>query len=159
MSRRGRRRSVERRLRRHQTVSIAEIVAAFCVLERTPTGMVPAEGSIEAVRSKVAEAASNSLVSERTPSGAASLAHPSPRARNGPPSSRPATARYVVAIAEDADVLRRLTDVTIIRRVRGAVLAFVPVETAHGLRQGRSNLHVYEELAPAVAAFRLFDTS
>jgi hypothetical protein len=159
MSLRGRRRSVERRLRRHEMVSIDDIVQAFCVLERTATGLVPAEGSIEAVRRKVADAAasSNLLIAPVVEGAAVST-----RALESTPEPREMhrqTAWYVVAVADDADFVQTLAGATVIRRVPGALLASASAETAYDLRGVRPNLHVYDELAPAVAAFRLFDSS
>jgi hypothetical protein len=166
MSLRGRRRSVERRLRRHEPVSVDDIVEAFCVLEHTPRGLIPAEGSIETVRRKVAEvAASQNLLLE--PDAGADEA---PRSRPGVPrrdvprrGAAPVVGAgatwYLVAVAEDADLVGAVADVTIISRAGGAVLACAPPETAHTLRALRGNLHVYDALEPAVAAFRLFEPS
>jgi hypothetical protein len=159
MAVRHRRRSVERRLRRHDMVSIGEIVEAFCVLERTPAGLVPADGTIEALRRKVAEvAAARSLLPEPVPDEGDVLRSRREASRSEVPAGAGA-AWYVVAVADDADFVQDIPDVITIRRVRGALLASVPPETAHRLRSHGLNLHVYEALEPAVAAFRLFEPS
>jgi hypothetical protein len=158
---RGRRRSVERRLRRHEPVSVHDIVEAFCVLERTPRGLIPAEGSIETVRRKVAEVAASQNLRPEPDAGAdeAPRSRPGDSRRDAPPAVGAGATWYLVAVAEDADFVRALADVTIISRAGGAVLACAPPQTAHALRGLRGNLHVYDALEPAVAAFRLFEPS
>jgi len=157
MTTQWRRLRIDRSLRRQASVSIDELVEAYCDLEATPTGRVPTAGSIELVRRKVAEAAAAHRLNEvQTADGV----EPRSRRWRWPVLTRSSAAAttYLIALGDAVDVVTSSDGVTVVRRSDGAVLALAPRERGRELSRATEHVHLFDRADAALAAFGLFDT-